>query len=326
MQRYKMDSTKENRHVPTFSIGMPVRNGAKYIREALDSLLAQNYADFELIISDNASTDSTEEICRGYAQKDPRIRYFRQARNIGGSNFRFVLQRARGVYFMWAAHDDEWDERFVETGVKTLVEDPGYDAWFCTVKSVDGFGRVIREYAGFSRFTSTGNKWKDIIKYLLEPEIMGKANLVYSIYRRDALNKTVKEYFFKSVWGSDMCFNLAFLTRFNLVATDEVLFHKRLVRPSDNEKQADPIVIEKPYRHIFPLKESLRYIRENYRAAHVTPYGPLVLLVMLSRLPIAVRNAIAGRNDLFSTGTLKNLVQKIFGIFGYRIEKIKNLK
>jgi len=97
--------------IPRVSIGMPVYNGEKFIRDALDSLLAQTFTDFELIISDNASTDDTEAICRGYAAKDARIRYVRQAENLGAAaNFKFVLDEAVGEYFMWAAHDDVFFE------------------------------------------------------------------------------------------------------------------------------------------------------------------------------------------------------------------------
>ena len=95
---------------PTVSIGMPVYNGEKYIREALDSLLAQIFTNFELIISDNASTDNTEAICREYAARDPRIRHVRQSESRGATaNFQPVLDKARGAYFMWAAADNRWD-------------------------------------------------------------------------------------------------------------------------------------------------------------------------------------------------------------------------
>jgi glycosyltransferase involved in cell wall biosynthesis len=95
---------KTNNHVPAISIGMPVYNGEKYIREALDSLLAQTFTDFELIISDNASTDSTSNICKEYAIRDSRIRYIRQHKNIGAiANFKFLLEQASGDFFMWAA-------------------------------------------------------------------------------------------------------------------------------------------------------------------------------------------------------------------------------
>src|SRR5450759_757223 len=91
---------------PTVSIGMPVYNGEKYISEALDALLAQTFTNFELLISDNASTDGTTAICRHYADRDSRIHYVRQSENRGGvANFKFVLDEARGEYFMWAACD-----------------------------------------------------------------------------------------------------------------------------------------------------------------------------------------------------------------------------
>ena len=101
---------------PKVSIGMPVYNGEAFIREALDSLLAQTFTDFELIISDNASTDGTEAICREYAAKDERIRYLRQAENRGApANFQCVLDEAVGEYFMWAAADDWWEKTFIQT-------------------------------------------------------------------------------------------------------------------------------------------------------------------------------------------------------------------
>ena len=86
---------------------MPVYNGEKFIHETLDSFLTQTFNEFELIISDNKSTDNTESICREYAARDPRIRYIRQIENIGMmANFKFVLDEAVGDYFMWTAADD----------------------------------------------------------------------------------------------------------------------------------------------------------------------------------------------------------------------------
>src|ERR1035438_9843576 len=93
--------------VPRVSIGLPVYNGENYLDPALNSILRQDYSDLELIISDNASTDATGNICREYAAKDPRIRYYRNETNIGASaNFNCLVKLARGEYFKWAAHDD----------------------------------------------------------------------------------------------------------------------------------------------------------------------------------------------------------------------------
>ena len=92
---------------PRVSIGLPVFNGDKYLADVLDSLLSQSYPHFELIISDNASTDKTAEICRGYINKDSRIRYIRHPENMGAAwNYNHVVGLAQGEYFKWAAHDD----------------------------------------------------------------------------------------------------------------------------------------------------------------------------------------------------------------------------
>ncbi|MBD2214537.1 glycosyltransferase family 2 protein [Nostoc linckia FACHB-104] len=89
------------------SIGLPVYNGKKFIRESIDCILNQTFQDFELIISDNASTDNTEKICREYAAKDNRIRYYRNAKNIGcARNFHRAFELSTGEYFKWVAYDD----------------------------------------------------------------------------------------------------------------------------------------------------------------------------------------------------------------------------
>ena len=103
------------------SIGMPVYNGELFIERAIESILAQTFTDFELIISDNASTDSTQEICQNFSKKDDRIRIFKQEKNIGiHRNFYFLLSQAKGEYFAWAAVDDYLDKDFMEKNLKVL--------------------------------------------------------------------------------------------------------------------------------------------------------------------------------------------------------------
>ena len=100
---------------PRISIGLPVYNGERYLETALDSLLRQTCTDFELIISDNASSDGTEAICRRYAHRDPRVLYHRSERNRGASwNHNHVVEFARAPYFKWAAHDDVCAPEFLE--------------------------------------------------------------------------------------------------------------------------------------------------------------------------------------------------------------------
>ena len=106
------------------SIGMPVYNGELFIERAIESILAQTFTDFELIISDNASTDSTQEICQNFSKKDNRIRIFKQEKNIGiHRNFYFLLSQAKGEYFAWTAVDDYLDKDFMEKNLKVLESD-----------------------------------------------------------------------------------------------------------------------------------------------------------------------------------------------------------
>lgn len=106
---------------PRVSVGMPVYNGARWIRASLDSILQQTFPDFELIISDNASTDDTESICREYAAQDARVRYFRNDVNVGASdNYNAVFRRARGIYFKWASCNDICAPEFLARCVEVL--------------------------------------------------------------------------------------------------------------------------------------------------------------------------------------------------------------
>lgn len=112
-------------NAPLVSIGLPVYNGARFLSQALDSLLGQTLPDLELIISDNASTDHTADICLAYAARDARIRYIRQKSNIGATrNWNFVAQKARGAYFKWASANDFCDPRMLEKCVNVLSDDP----------------------------------------------------------------------------------------------------------------------------------------------------------------------------------------------------------
>jgi glycosyltransferase involved in cell wall biosynthesis len=111
--------------LPRVSIGIPVYNGEEFLGEALDALLNQSYTNFELIISDNASTDRTADICERYQKRDSRIRYVRQPRNIGMiANHNFLVGEARGEFFKWASHDDLYAPNYLECCVTALDEHP----------------------------------------------------------------------------------------------------------------------------------------------------------------------------------------------------------
>src|SRR5215471_9660208 len=110
--------------MPKVAIGMPVWNGERFLSEAIESILAQTYGDFELVISDNASTDATAEICQSYAKRDARIRYIPQKMNIGAAaNYNATFRNSSGQYFKWAAHDDLLAPDFMRECVRVLDEE-----------------------------------------------------------------------------------------------------------------------------------------------------------------------------------------------------------
>jgi len=134
---------------PRVSIGLPVFNGERFVAEAIDSILAQTFEDFELIISDNASRDGTEEICRRYAEKDERIRFVRNRENYGAAfNFNQTFHLSRGEFFKWAAHDDVLCPEFLERCVGVLDWEQTVAIAYTRMVAIDENGnRLPRGYA-----------------------------------------------------------------------------------------------------------------------------------------------------------------------------------
>jgi len=129
---------------PRVSIGLPVFNGEKYLRQALNSILAQTYQNFELIISDNASTDRTPRICRDYAAQDSRIHYYRNKRNLGATrNYNRAFELSSGEYFKWAAHDDVLAPEFLSSCVSVLDQEPSIVLCHSKTARIDENGVVV---------------------------------------------------------------------------------------------------------------------------------------------------------------------------------------
>jgi glycosyltransferase involved in cell wall biosynthesis len=180
---------------PIVSIGMPVFNGEKTLRMALDSLLSQTYSNFERIISDNCSTDSTACICREYAEKDNRIRYFRQTSNVGGTeNFKFVLEQSTAFYFMWAGSDDTRSLDFLEINYKFLEENADYVA----STSPSGFENWNSDRS-LVTFAMDGNVYGRYVQFFKNSFL--SHGFLYSLFRTNALRES--EYFDEIFPGSD---------------------------------------------------------------------------------------------------------------------------
>jgi glycosyltransferase involved in cell wall biosynthesis len=224
---------------PRVSIGLPVYNGENYLALAIGSLLGQSYQDFELIISDNASADRTEEICRAYAARDGRIRYYREAENRGAAwNFNRLVGLARGEYFKWAAHDDLCAPRFLQRCVDRLDRDPDLVLCFSRTAVIDQSGRLVedkladphrRNFQGISaaseaRRVMLGDSAKPHQRYrgvLLESL---RCYEVFGVIRASAMRRTGLH---RPYNGGEKVFlaELSLLGRFAEI--DEVLFYSR---------------------------------------------------------------------------------------------------
>lgn len=173
--------------MPRVSIGLPVYNGERYLAETLDSLLRQTFGDFELLICDNASLDGTEQICRAYAGRDARIRYFRSPRNLGAAwNYRRAFILSSGEYFRWANADDLFAAEGLARCVEVLERQPSAVLAYPRTKFIDEQGRVISEYADNMHIQSSraSERFTQVL------ERLRYVNVIYGLMRADALRRT----------------------------------------------------------------------------------------------------------------------------------------
>ncbi len=133
--------------MPRVSIGMPVYNGEEFIAEAIESLLTQSFADFELLIADNASTDRTAEICREFVAKDSRVRWLPSPVNRGAAwNFNRLFFESKGEFFRWSAADDVTAPDFLEKCVAIFDQKPEVVLCHCHTSKIDAKGARIGQY------------------------------------------------------------------------------------------------------------------------------------------------------------------------------------
>jgi glycosyltransferase involved in cell wall biosynthesis len=255
--------------LPKVSIGLPTYNRPEMLEKAVESIRRQSFSDFELVISDNCSPDPRVfEMCTEWAKADARIRYFRQESNLGPlDNFLWVFNTTRGPLFMWASDDDLWDREFLKRAVDTLSANPSIDAWMCHIAVIDTEGAVVREIPNLARFNSSRRKLFDLAKFIAHPECLGKANLFYSVFRREKLAeaiKTVMPYF--DVWGSDMLLLYAFLCRSDIRVDPKVYFSKRLAA---RELSFIPVV---PRKNVVPWEHAGKFYGAMIALSAGTPH------------------------------------------------------
>jgi glycosyltransferase involved in cell wall biosynthesis len=174
--------------MPRVSVGLPVYNGGQFLQEAIESVLAQTFEDLELIVADNASTDDTEAICREFAARDPRVRYYRHDTNLGAvRNFAVVVEHARAPYFKWIAADDVVEPTFVERCVELLDADPELVLATSRYRVVDELGGTLftLDYDYDFRSPEAHRRWRSLFG-----ETMGHEHPIWGVIRASVLRRT----------------------------------------------------------------------------------------------------------------------------------------
>ncbi len=219
---------------PKVSIGVPVYNGENFLTARLNSILNQSFTDFEIILSDNASTDNTEKICKKYQESDKRIKYHKQSQNQGlFYNYKFVLDNSIGEYFVIANVDDLWEVSFLEKTVKVL---DSHSNVIISSGKIERYGGIEKEFVGNKLDTKSSKIYKKF-RQRLRPFNISSMNgdfslkaefclrnynfwIQFGLFRRKELQKSI---FSKPFYGWDYALVINTLRYGDVVVLDEIL-------------------------------------------------------------------------------------------------------
>jgi glycosyltransferase involved in cell wall biosynthesis len=218
----------------TVSIGMAVYNETRWIKQALDSLLAQTFNNFELIISDNASSDGTWNILQEYAAKDTRITLYCQPENIGAiENFEFVLAQAAGEYFMWASGHDLWSGNLLEVLLKELQDNPRLVLCVPQGVLIDDNNYPITVY---DEVIDTRSAQSAAGRIFVMHRQLKRGNAIYGLHRRDVL---ARNFPWPRVPGWDSVVLLKIVSMGDIVTIPAAQWFRRQNRPETTQQAAE---------------------------------------------------------------------------------------
>jgi glycosyltransferase involved in cell wall biosynthesis len=207
---------------PRVSVGLPVYNGERFLPQAVESLLNQTFRDFELIISDNGSTDATRELCETYAAADPRVRYIRHEQNRGAIfNWNYVVTQARGQYFRWASANDVSAPQLIERCVQLLDSEPDVVVAYGRTAYMDDDGSPLGEYPHDVHVLDA----RPSVRFeRLCRELRANNAVSSALIRLDVLRKTSPD---RSFQGGDMGLMAELALYGGYYRLPEVLFYRR---------------------------------------------------------------------------------------------------
>jgi glycosyltransferase involved in cell wall biosynthesis len=279
---------------PLISVGMPVYNGEEYVALAIDSVLSQTFNDFELIISDNASDDRTEEICREFASADPRIRYYRNAENIGAAgNYNRLVELARGEFFRWSNADDLFAPKLHELCLRALRQHPDAVLSYGKTEIIDEFGKTLHLYDDNLHLSQplANERFQRFF------EQVGLTNVIYGLMRTDAVRQT-------DVFGdgtlpaADISFMAELTLQGSFIEVPEVLFYRRMhsgassADRDDDERQQNFWRADSSPFKLPKLRQGVRYWRRIW-SSKVSVAEKLRLTAYVLRRLIWQRSAVA---------------------------------
>lgn len=260
-----LDSSLEDINNPLVSVGIPTYNRPEGLRRTLECITGQTYKNLEIIVSDNCSPNpDVERVGKEFAQKDPRVQYFRQKENFAGSsdiayfitavfNFQFVLEKATGEYFMWAADDDNWDPRFISTLLKLLESNKTAVIAFPHMIIFDHTHPKIESHPHLKDTSimyqlSSKNVYDRMYTFLQVDD--GKCNLMCGLMRMNLI-KIIKKNGVLKKWGmtnygTDILMIFRLLNFGEVVFCEEILFFKQI-----SEKKEDSALKSRIGRFIF---------------------------------------------------------------------------
>jgi len=258
---------------PLVSIGVPVYNGAKYVRESLESIASQTYPNIEVVVSDNASTDATPDICAEFAARDRRFRHVRLPENIGGvPNHNHVFSLTRGKYFMWAAHDDLIAPSYVTRCVECLEVDPGAVLAYARMTIIDASGNVKKQWVENHHADAP----RAAVRFREFTSLYSILEAFYGVMRRDVVEKTMLHVPHP---GSDRILLAELSLHGRFVQVPEYLFKRRFHADSSINTQPD---LKQRYQWVVPALKGKRVFPHW---AYVAAYAKAVL-----RSPLALRD------------------------------------
>lgn len=279
---------------PLISVGMPVYNGEEYIALAIRAILDQTFGDFELIISDNASEDRTEEICQEFASADPRIRYYRNSENIGAAgNYNRLLELARGEFFRWSNADDLFAPRLHELCLKALNQHPLAVLSYGKTEIIDEHGEVVKRYEDNLHLPqrSANERFQRFF------EQVGLTNVIYGLMRTEAVRQT-DVFGDGSLPAADVSFMAELTLRGAFIEIPDVLFYRRMHSGAssfdrdDDELQQNFWRAESTPFKLPELRQNIRYLRSIW-TARVAFSEKLRLSVYIMRRLVWQRSQIA---------------------------------